>query len=34
MERLAMLESTDDPAITTTWLEHVTGEEYAAPPVR
>ncbi|RMI13870.1 (R)-mandelonitrile lyase [Cellulomonas triticagri] len=28
MEHLAMLESADDPATTTTWLEHVTDEEY------
>lgn len=30
MEHLAMLENADDPAATTTWLEHVTDEEYAA----
>jgi quercetin dioxygenase-like cupin family protein len=30
MEHLAMLEGADDPATTTTWLEHVTDEEYAA----
>ena len=30
MEHLAMLENTDDPAATTTWLEHVTDAEYAA----
>ncbi|WP_454048310.1 (R)-mandelonitrile lyase [Cellulomonas sp. Marseille-Q8402] len=29
MEHLAMLESADDPATTTTWLEHVTDTEYA-----
>lgn len=28
MEHLAMLESADDPTTTTTWLEHVTDEEY------
>lgn len=28
MEHLAMLDSGDDPAATTTWLEHVTDEEY------
>jgi quercetin dioxygenase-like cupin family protein len=28
MEHLAMLESADDPAQTTTWLEHVTDAEY------
>ncbi|WP_278235803.1 cupin domain-containing protein [Isoptericola sp. AK164] len=31
MEHLAMLENTDDPATSTTWLEHVTDEEYARP---
>ena len=30
MEHLAMLEAGDDPAATTTWLEHVTDAEYAA----
>jgi len=30
MEHLAMLEAGDDPATTTTWLEHVTDEDY--PP--
>ncbi|PRZ02735.1 hypothetical protein BCE75_1175 [Isoptericola sp. CG 20/1183] len=30
MEHLAMLESADDPADTTTWLEHVTDAEYGA----
>ena len=28
MEHLAMLDSADDPATTTTWREHVTDEEY------
>ena len=28
MEHLAMLDTADDPAATTTWLEHVTDEEY------
>ncbi|MBN9327335.1 MAG: cupin [Cellulomonas sp. 73-145] len=28
MEHLAMLEAGDDPATSTTWLEHVTEEEY------
>ncbi|MFC3996785.1 cupin domain-containing protein [Nocardiopsis sediminis] len=28
MEHLAMLENAEDPAATTTWLEHVTDEEY------
>ena len=28
MEHYAMLESADDPAETTTWLEHVTDDEY------
>ena len=28
MEHLAMLDNADDPATTTTWLEHVTDEEY------
>lgn len=31
MEHLAMLENGDDPATTTTWLEHVTDAEYDAP---
>jgi quercetin dioxygenase-like cupin family protein len=30
MEHLAMLDSADDPATTTTWLEHVTDEDYRA----
>jgi quercetin dioxygenase-like cupin family protein len=30
MEHLAMLDNADDPAATTKWLEHVTGEEYLA----
>jgi hypothetical protein len=28
MEHLAMLESGDDPATTTTWLEHITDDDY------
>ncbi|WP_025158016.1 (R)-mandelonitrile lyase [Leifsonia aquatica] len=28
MEHLAVLESADDPAATTTWKEHVTDDEY------
>ena len=28
MEHLAMLENADDPATTTTWLEHVTDDQY------
>ena len=32
MEHLAMLENADDPAATTTWLEHVTDAEYARAP--
>lgn len=28
MEHLAMLDNADDPDATTTWLEHVTDEEY------
>lgn len=28
MEHLAMLENGSDPATTTTWLEHVTNEQY------
>ena len=30
MEHLAMLEAGDDPATTTTWLEHVSDAEYSA----
>ncbi|GAB3117610.1 cupin domain-containing protein [Janibacter alkaliphilus] len=30
MEHLAMLDMADDPAASTTWLEHVTDEEYLA----
>lgn len=30
MEHLAMLENADDPATTTTWLEHVTDAEYTS----
>jgi hypothetical protein len=30
MEHLAILENGDDPVTTTTWLEHVTDEEYLA----
>jgi hypothetical protein len=30
MEHLAMLDNADDPATTTTWLEHVTNDEYCA----
>lgn len=30
MEHLAMLENGDDPAATTTWLEHVGGDDYRA----
>jgi quercetin dioxygenase-like cupin family protein len=29
MEHIAMLEAGDDPATTTTWLEHITDEEFA-----
>ena len=29
MEHLAMLEAGDDPATSTTWLEHVTEQDYA-----
>lgn len=29
MQHLALLENADDPAETTTWLEHVSDEEYA-----
>ncbi|MFC7877767.1 cupin domain-containing protein [Isoptericola sp. NPDC057391] len=32
MEHLAMLENADEPGATTTWLEHVTDEEYARAP--
>jgi quercetin dioxygenase-like cupin family protein len=32
MQHLALLESADDPAETTTWLEHVTDEEYSRRP--
>lgn len=32
MEHLALLESADDPAETTTWLEHVTDEDYSGSP--
>ncbi len=28
MEHIAMLESGDDPATTTVWLEHITDEDY------
>jgi hypothetical protein len=31
MEHYAMLESADDPAETTSWLEHVTDEDYHRP---
>jgi len=30
MEHLALLENGDDPASTTTWLEHVTDDDYTA----
>jgi quercetin dioxygenase-like cupin family protein len=30
MEHLAMLDHADDPATTTTWLKHVTDDEYLA----
>jgi quercetin dioxygenase-like cupin family protein len=30
MEHLAMLDNADDPAVTTTWLEHVRDHEYLA----
>jgi hypothetical protein len=30
MEHLAMLDNADDPAATTTWLQHVTDDEYLA----
>ncbi len=29
MEHIAMLENGDDPATTTTWLEHITDDDYA-----
>lgn len=29
MEHMAMLENGEDPAATTTWLEHVTDIEYS-----
>lgn len=32
MEHLAMLDQGDDPAASTTWLEHVTDQEYLAEP--
>jgi hypothetical protein len=28
MEHIAMLESGDDPASTTIWAEHITGDDY------
>ena len=28
MEHIAMIEGADDPAATTTWLEHITEDEY------
>jgi hypothetical protein len=28
MEHIAMLESGDDPATTTTWLDHITDADY------
>lgn len=31
MEHLAMLDNADDPAETTTWLEHVRDEDYHRP---
>lgn len=31
MEHLAMLENTEDPAQTTTWLEHVSEQDYHRP---
>ena len=30
MEHLAMLDNADDPTTTTTWLDHVTDDEYLA----
>ena len=30
MEHLAMLDNADDPATTTTWLEHVDDAQYGA----
>jgi hypothetical protein len=32
MEHLAMLDNADDPAATTTWLEHVTDDDYLEAP--
>lgn len=32
MEHIAMLESADDPATTTTWLEHITDAEFNGTP--
>ena len=32
MEHLAMLENAEDPSTTTTWLEHVSDEDYARRP--
>ena len=29
MEHVAMIESADDPATTTTWLEHISDDDYA-----
>ncbi|MEC5148360.1 hypothetical protein RCH22_000001 [Cryobacterium psychrotolerans] len=29
MEHIAMVQSGDDPAKTTTWLEHITDDEYS-----
>jgi hypothetical protein len=31
MEHLAITENADDPATTTTWLEHVADEDYHRP---
>jgi quercetin dioxygenase-like cupin family protein len=31
MEHLAMIESADDPSTTTTWLEHVSDDDYRRP---
>jgi hypothetical protein len=28
MEHIAMIEAGDDPATTTTWLEHITDEDF------
>ena len=33
MEHLAMVDNADDASTTTTWLEHVTDEEYSRSPV-